>query len=287
ESTTYVLYEVIPLPIPHNSSQSLYIEFISPYLIIDPSKTYYSQLQSLEDCSLTSPRNYICHGIILYRVHEKPSCETTAFITIKEAIPSICQTRTTKLQTEFWHSVAENKWLFVTTNPLYVTLSCGTSTIDDIEINNIGILQLNQNCKLYSDAVILESSNKIYQNVSKENVPLHIDDDCCNEEKMNTELSSIELKPVNIVNVKIEDLKIASHALKRLEKTIKEESNEFVTTTTTNVNWSSTILSSILITSILFFSWKLIRRFELIQIIRRFFCHKAKEEIDSKNLCLK
>ncbi|KAK0071376.1 hypothetical protein PV325_013038, partial [Microctonus aethiopoides] len=58
ESTTYVLYEVIPLPIPHNSSQSLYIEFISPYLIIDPSKTYYSQLQSLGDCSLTSPRNY-------------------------------------------------------------------------------------------------------------------------------------------------------------------------------------------------------------------------------------
>ncbi|KAK0157218.1 hypothetical protein PV328_011738 [Microctonus aethiopoides] len=73
---------------------------------------------------------------------------------------------------------------------------------------------------------------------------------------MNTELSPIELKPVNIVNVKIEDLKIASHALKRLEKTIKEESNEFVTTTITN-------------------------------IIRRFFCHKVKEEIDSKNLCLK
>lgn len=284
ESTTYTLYEVIPLPIPHNSSHSLYIKHLSPYLLIDPSKTYYSQLQSLEDCSLAASRNYICHGVVINRVHEKPSCEIMTFITRKETISSMCQTRATKLQTEFWHSIAENEWLFVMTNTHYATLSCGPSSINDIEINNIGILQLSQNCKLYSDTIILESTSKTNQNFSQEKIPIYIDDVGCNYEEINTEISSIKLKPIKIVNVKTDETKIVLHALKQLETNINEESNESISTT--KINWTSIILSLTAVTLISFFSWKLLQRLGLIKSIQQFFRHVKREESESKILSL-
>lgn len=227
-TTTQVfnLYKLFPLPIPQDLTTYAFIEPTFPFIAMSNNKLQYIQLNDFSQCKKLSDEDMICENHLMYSTLENPICETTLLTSTMKNIPSSCKTRLLRGDIEIWHPLKFNKWIFVLSKTGRLTIDCkDTNDVVDKIIEKTGILTLNEGCRAFSRLTQLIAYSKIsteYHNIIPE-IDI-IEDECCSKEGFNRNRRnmSIYLSPIRITNVRLDDLKQASHRLDTLDDHIDD-----------------------------------------------------------------
>lgn len=285
EELRYNLYKLLSLPMSHTSSHyHSFIEPNSPYLLLSSTATQYIQLQQLNKCTSVWTTEYICYHLPIKRTLDQPSCETL-LLRSPSRIPKLCKTRTVQAEMEIWHPLQNNRWIFITTEPIRLTTSCPNSTIEDIIIDNVGILTLRNGCKSYTPSTILEATQSNSLTYISPFPDLNIvEDDCCIIKSKNTSIEAIQLSPIKITNIKLDDLKWTNHKLHELDQILDKQLKQEVPQVSSPWYW--TFLSIIGSTIGLLLVYKLFKWIGLFRCIMRILCYQTSCR-SSDNCCAK
>lgn len=206
----YNLYHNIPLPIPHSLDNPNTFSLIIPsakYIAITIDKNHYFDLDSLNNCLIISNKHYVCNVASVYTTDTKITCESELLSKIVREIPSQCETKFIYGKVDIWKKLNGNKWIFVQTEPVKITIECLKSELNEEKsIVGTGIINLPESCIGYSKNTILKS--KISKNVALPTVVFDynlINDSCCNTHKaeiIKNSVSPIELKRIDLDNLK-------------------------------------------------------------------------------------
>lgn len=228
--TLYLIYHVIPLPIRHaNSDTFAFIQPTIPYLAISSNQLLYVPLQNLDNCQALSKEHHICNNHIQYSTLQTPTCETSLLTTIKKSIPTSCNTKLVHGTLELWQDLKNNKWIYIYSNAIKITIDCKNQELQDAELAGTGILQLESNCKAYAGLIQLIAKSEYISTYSTPMQTLNIvEDDCCLANKFNNS-EEIHLAPIHLTNMRLEDLKLASHKLDKFnEEIVRMQSGPYI-----------------------------------------------------------
>lgn len=216
------VYKTYPLPVLMSKSRTsyTYVEPSSPIILISTNKMQYIQLNNLDGCSKITDDDFICESHLIYSTLEKPSCETTLLTSTSTTISKICRTAVLFGTLHIWHPLKFNQWIFVTSEEDRLTVICKHSSVKDDKIRDVGILTLSSDCTAYSKLTKLlpqHTTTSEYHNIIP-NVRI-LDTDCCDKDDNETE-HAIQLTKVHLTNIRLDDLKQASHRLSQFEDDI-------------------------------------------------------------------
>lgn len=221
------IYNLFSLPIPKDSSTYAFIEPMHPYVAISGNKMQYVQLKDFQQCQPLAGDDMICEVHLIYSTLEKPSCETSLLTSTSTRIPGNCKTHMVKGTIEIWHPLRHNQWIFVLSDPDRITIDCPETEIIDRIVQETGILTLKEGCRAYSKLSQLIASGKvvtIYRNLIPEiNI---LEDDCCSKKQSNKSNNGLFLSPIHLTNVRLDDLKQASHRLDILKDHVENLLNQ-------------------------------------------------------------
>lgn len=273
DEITYNLYQLLPLPTPHNTSNLYsYIEPKHPYLLMSTTKVYYATLTGIENCNYTPVSGYICYQTMVVRTFERPICETILLTSVIKKIPTSCKTHTVMADLEALQPLKPNFWLFSMSHPVQLTLACDETPIQDVKLESTGILKLQKNCKGYTQTYVLEATNEVTLEIMSLTPEYNIaNDDCC--VKKNEELKITTLTPIKITNIKLDELKYATHKLKQFDEILQTQINkpmEFH-----HSNWFSSIISSIAIIASIILLICILRCCRISNLLKKLFCSKS------------
>ncbi|KAL1516260.1 hypothetical protein ABEB36_000179 [Hypothenemus hampei] len=210
----YNLYNMLPLPV---------LDMFTSTTI----KTRFALLKDLFNCKKMEEITKICRDTIIYLTAQKPVCEVLLKITQLNKIPEDCNTRTISANLEVYHKIAPNEWLFITTDPISVTLSCesNSESLTDFIFNKTGILKLQPKCKCFTMSTILQATSNMMSNFTHyiPNININIDD-CCIKEKQ--DIHEIQMEPLRLNNINLDELRHVKHKLEMFEETLQHEINE-------------------------------------------------------------
>lgn len=225
----YNIYNLIPLPVRHNSSNLYsYIDTSYPYLLLSTTKTHYGRLRNLFACKKLSEEDYICENPTIHLTSERPVCETLLRSKLQDAIPKDCPTRTITADLEIWHPLSANSWLFIMSHPTTASISCdkSNSKIYDVELNSVGIFAMRQRCKCYTFSTVLVSSanrSTIHEHfVPDINI---LSDDCCRKQEEILQKEDIQMEPMKLNNLNLDDLRHSQHKLDQFDEILQKNLN--------------------------------------------------------------
>lgn len=220
------LYNLIPIPtFDPKSNTYTYIDPTYPFLIINPANTRYGRMKDLMECQQIDGETKLCKDPITYLTSQK-YCE----ISLREnprKIPEDCPTKIIKANLEIYHKISPLEWIFVVTEPITATISCepDKDKFHEATLNGTGILRLDPHCRCYTLSALLISTNNITANYTNYIPNLDITtDDCCVKEI--EKLGNMELEPIQLTNVNLDELRHAKHKLQQFEETLQTEINK-------------------------------------------------------------
>lgn len=243
----FELYKVSPLPKFLQNNKYVFIQPKTEYFGIDDVKQYYVYLKKneLDDCKCIRSNNFICQQTNpVYQAHLHESCEIKLFK--KDSDIKNCDQRIAKIIQPLWKKmVNSNSWLYVLPEDETLTISCKIagvpSTIQSIQLHNIGIFNLAPSCKAYGSGIMLLPTNKYESNSTKPIVPpIDFEFDCCDELDKESDnevkLPSITLsKYFKSVVAHADDLDAASFRINEIKNLLeKEKMNEINNTNITH-----------------------------------------------------
>ena len=141
-------------------------------------------------------------------------------------IPSNCSKRTAELNQTIWTKLDNNEWLFVAPKPEVLTVLCSKHEPSDVTLIGTGKLKLNNLCNGYGSRIQIQPQlNKSTHNTDKDIIPhLPLEFDCCEFQGKNSSLNDIHLNlSLNNVIHHLDDLKVANHKVKEVERLIEEQ----------------------------------------------------------------
>lgn len=243
------LYQLFPLPTPHTEDQHLfsYVEPSQPYILFSNTRTAFLALSSLQDCKEYLPAQWLCKDTPPIKKTTYEICEVQLFQKITTHIPKTCKVRSLIAELEIWHKLSDNQWLFTVTRPTQTTIVChsGDSKAVEVVISKMGILQLSPGCKAHTAQTTLEAQTILGSyNLSHEIPTTDISqDDCCHKLKKNITLNQINLDPINLVNLDLQELQFAQHKLNQFDEQLQQQLNKpFIVQQS---HWYTTALSII------------------------------------------
>lgn len=220
------IYNLIPLPAAYpNSSIYSFIDSPFAYLLISTTKTHYSRLKDMSTCKRISSSEYICQDPIIHLTAERPVCETLLRNPLQKTIPTDCPTRTIKAKLEIWHRLSSNTWLFVISQKLIASISCDRSNshINEVEFVGTGIFRMNTKCKCYTLSTILTStSNQSTNYIGYSPITTVLDDDCCIKHHQFLQ-HDVQMEPIHLQNLNLDDLRHSQHKLQQFEEILDEK----------------------------------------------------------------
>lgn len=273
EPNSYNLYKIYPLPTPHANETQLfsYIEPSAPYILVSATKTTYAMLNDLSRCKENQPSTWLCKDItVIQRSTISPSCEMQLFFNTSPRIPHTCAVKNLYAEIDIWHKTQPNHWLFILSKPTTLSILCRTSKDAEYVLQGLGIVQLDQDCKAYSDSIMLETETFIGSKNLTHKIPtLAItQDDCCVRLKENITNENIKLHPIKLNNLNLDELKFAQHKLSEIDEELQNQLNQpFVIK---HANWFSTLISMIGTGIALIILYKILKWLRFFSILRRF-----------------
>lgn len=226
---TFQLYNLIPFPIQFlNSTVYSFIDPNYPYLLLSTSRTHYGQLKDLASCRDLPPNGFICSQTTIHLTKERPVCETELKLKQLSSIPSSCRTKTMKTEMEIWHPLSSNHWLFIVTDTTVGTINCdeATNSVLDVQFHGTGILQLRSRCKCYTTSTLLIATSNQTTNYTNYIPQLDIiGDDCCIREQQYL-LQTEEMKPLQLHDLNLDDLRHAQHKLRQYDEILQQNLNK-------------------------------------------------------------
>ncbi|GJQ66692.1 hypothetical protein Trydic_g19913 [Trypoxylus dichotomus] len=136
-------------------------------------------------------------------------------------IPASCTIKNLNESLNIWEQLENNQWIYVLSNPIRLTVSCNSSEIHNTELKGIGIVDHDKNCKGYTEMnQLIPNSNVItyYHSIIPQ---VDIVDDCCELINDTTKLE-MRLQPITLTNLHLQDLGVADHKLKQLDKSVNK-----------------------------------------------------------------
>lgn len=137
----------------------------------------------------------------------KITCESELLSKFIREIPSQCETKFIYGKVDIWKKLKDNKWIFVQTEPVKITIECLKSeSNEENSIVGTGIINLPESCIGYSKNTVLKS--KISKNLPLPTVAFDynlINDSCCNilkADMIKNSVSPIELERIDLDNLK-------------------------------------------------------------------------------------
>lgn len=282
------LYQMYPLPTPHTEDQNLfsYIEPSQPYILFSNTRTAFLTLNSLQDCKEYQPTQWLCTNTPPLKKMEHETCEAQLFRKTTTHIPKICKVRSLIAKLEIWHKLNGNEWLFAVTQPTQITVVCHSrdSQAHEATLNKIGTFQLDPGCKAYTSQTTLEAQSTLGSyNLSHEIPTTDISqDDCCVKLKRNITVNQINLDPINLVNLDLQELQFAQHKLNQFDEQLQQQLKKpFIIQQS---HWYTTALSivgGIVISTVIY---KFAKWCGLINLIKHLWCYSS--STNDKTHCL-
>lgn len=230
-SQEFYLYHNIPLPVPHNVSKPDSFTLVIPgskYTAITKDKIQYTNIDSLEVCKSVNSQNYICYVMNVLSVNANPSCESELLSKVIKNLPVQCKTEFLKGDLDIWKNLMNNKWIFVQSHSVKLSIDCINSELVEENIHGIGVLTLPKYCVAYC------KNTKLYANNNFVNItaPLSsfsnfnlINDPCCNVNTFKESISNvphITLQDLDTKNIDVNYNEIIKSFEKNLDKIINE-----------------------------------------------------------------
>lgn len=230
-SQEFYLYHNIPLPVPHNVSKPDSFTLVIPgskYTAITKDKIQYTNIDSLEVCKSVNSQNYICYVMNVLSVNANPSCESELLSKVIKNLPVQCKTEFLKGDLDIWKKLMNNKWIFVQSHSVKLSIDCINSELVEENIHGIGVLTLPKYCVAYC------KNTKLYANNNFVNItaPLSsfsnfnlINDPCCNVNTFKESISNvphITLQDLDTKNIDVNYNEIIKSFEKNLDKIINE-----------------------------------------------------------------
>lgn len=206
-SIEYSLYKTIPVPIPHDTNHPYSYAMIIPnrnYIAISRDKATYMYLNDLKECVKIMNQIHICDNLNVYSVQNIPTCETEILSNVLNKLPKQCKTKIIHGKIDIWQKITGNRWLFVETEPIKLTVECQTQ-ISDFKLLGTGILNLPPSCTAFCRDKEFSTRNNI--NITVKPIISDfslINDPCCDEMKFKS--LETKLKPVKLIEINLEKL---------------------------------------------------------------------------------
>lgn len=285
----YELFQVFPLPTPHlnNSYVFSYIQPENPFILFSKPRTQYAMLKSLDQCEEIYNQQWLCKSISVFHKNDQYSCEIQLFSKLTKQIPSSCTVKTMHADLEIWQNINPTQWLFVVSKPTSLNILCyGTSDHEEI-VNKIGILTLDTNCKAYTNTNTMEPETNLNNKTTVIKIPITdiTQDDCCIKHQINTTLNSLQLQPIKIAQMDLNEIKFAQHRLQQFDDILQEQlSKPFIIK---HQSWFTTAISittGVIATAILYNLFKWCGIFKLFMKI---FCFSKSSRSTENSPCIK
>lgn len=179
----------------------------------------------MSTCKKLSSAEYICQNPIIHPTTERSVCETLLKNPLQKTIPADCPTKTIKAKLEIWHRLSPNSWLFVISQKLIASVSCDRSNshIDEDEFVGTGIFHMNARCKCYTLSTVLTStSNKSTHHIGYLPMSTVLNHECCIKHHQFLQ-HGIEMEPIQLQNLNLDDLRHSHYKLQQFEKILDEK----------------------------------------------------------------
>lgn len=203
----YILCKTIPVPIPHDKQHPSSYAMVIPnsnYVAISRDKTTYVYINNLKDCIKTVNQIYICNNLNKYSVQNSPACETEILCKVLDKLPHQCKTKLIHGKIDIWQELTSNRWLFVETEPIKLTVEC-QQQISEFKLLGTGIMNLPPNCRAICNNKEFITKNNVNITVKSTTSDFNlINDPCCDETKF--KVLKQKLKPMTLVDVNLEKL---------------------------------------------------------------------------------
>lgn len=220
----YELFRILPLPTPSDQSPRVlrFIEPNFPYLLLNQVRTQYAKVQDLNQCEEILPFDFICVNPIIHRSFTNPPCEVSIITTQPKVIPETCKISTLVAETEIWHQLRNNKWLYILSQPVSLSLICKeTQPMTDFILNGRGVIQLQPDCQGYTSNTIIYAESETtfeYENIAP-TIPFK---ELNFSNPVSTLLQNTTFEPLRLTNLHTQELKFLSHKLNQFDEILQE-----------------------------------------------------------------
>lgn len=232
EGNQYLLYNIIPLPIPKTNNDYIFILPSIKLIAIDESKTNYFTLSSLNECQLLNENKYLCYkNEPIYSTRIRPICETELLFT-SNTISKSCNFHIISNPPEIWKKLYnKNRWIYILPKYTDVTVNCKKTqenhfSLEHLTLSKTGIVELKQNCKLYtSSTTLIAETLNIQTNFDAfiPNISFGTTDCCENEKYRNINLTEeLNISLSRPISLDSEHLQVASEKLDNISKLANE-----------------------------------------------------------------
>lgn len=191
------------------------------------TKTHYGHLKDISACLKLSESEWMCPQPVIYLTSQRPVCDVRLRTENLNFIPDDCSTKTMKAEVEIWHTLRSNQWLYVLSSVTPATISCDPKDdqIIDINFQGTGIFTLRPKCKCYTMSTSLIASYNVTKNFTNfiPSVDISSDDCCIKEQQI---LKAVEMKPLELNNLNLDELRHSKHQLDKFEEELRAEINK-------------------------------------------------------------
>ena len=227
---TFSVLKMIPIPVPVNQNNFLYIDVGESILCMDRARQYYFTMRESElaRCKVLEAGHYVCmQQRTLLSTTTGDSC-AVLMLQKKGTLPMECDTRLVRLSRTVWTQLTDNTWIYFAPQPDTITILCPNVNPVDVNFKGMGKLQIYKGCKGYGATAILHSSFKVGNTSTREKGDLlsqvTLPYDCCEELGMHINLSKLTMDLAYKKTVShLDDLKYASKKVSDLLEDVKEQ----------------------------------------------------------------
>ncbi|XP_065213202.1 uncharacterized protein LOC135840532 [Planococcus citri] len=235
ENEQYFLYESIPFPFSSSVEPNLYHFIIptKPYVLVDFKTTKYGFLDNLSQCKEIEPLFQIC-----YIPQTQIAIDTPCEVSIQMGTSRNCNLTQMIADTEIWHSLGNNRWLFSLTQETILKLYCDRQ-ITQYAISKNGILTIPAGCKGQSKEYYFHAISDYHGHIAQElrTLNLSIPDIVLHKQKI---LTIPKLQQFNAMNFK------TLSTLQQEEEKLFDQN--FINRHQTTVNWTVVVITIIICT---------------------------------------
>ncbi|KOB77231.1 Uncharacterized protein OBRU01_04446 [Operophtera brumata] len=123
----YTLFHNIALPTPYDCNEPYKFTLIIPgnkYIAMTKDKLQHCTFDDMKECKVVSPGNFICDVTNVYTTDAMPSCESELLSKVIREVPKQCDVKFVYGKLDIWKPLANNKWIFVQSEPNKVSIDC-------------------------------------------------------------------------------------------------------------------------------------------------------------------
>lgn len=222
------LYHNFAMPVPHDVEKLNVFSFILPsssYIAISKDKMSFCNLDDLSKCRAVISEFFLCEISTIVMSSGNPTCESELLTKTISALPNLCQTKTIFGELDIWKPLVNNQWIYVQSRASKITIDCGTAEVREVILLGIGILNVPEQCTVYTkNARLITSKTVINISIPIPSLDFNIiNDSCCQIKSVNLKNSA---SPILLQHLDLDDLNMKNsneRVLSKLNNIIDEK----------------------------------------------------------------